>query len=448
MKKYITKEEIIQDIDTWIRSLMGIGMIDGASNTKHWVHYSLYMKWIKNLGTEKHYDYLLRASDLTDWGWFGLTELGHGSNVQNCETIATYDHKTKEFVLNSPTETSIKFWIGNLGKTANMMVWFAQLYVDEVCYGLHAFVVPIRDRATHMPYPGCIIGDWGDKIGLQGMDNGWIEFHDYRIPVENLLDKISQINEDGKFVTSIAKDSKRFAIQIGTMIGGRVVASSNAADNALYALCTAIRYSTVRKQFSRSKNLPETTILDYPLHQSRLFPLFSRSFMTYIAIGSLWSDLISSSPNLTNPSNKSVVFLHLLTSSIKPVSTWLAADAVKAARLACGGLGYTGHSNFCQYQQVSDVNQTWEGENYVIIQQAWKIILKCYTDILRGKDHVKTLEFMEISPPEDTAFNGSFSNLNDILFLITYKANKLINNAIWKIQDETVALKIYLHTPW
>lgn len=62
------------------------------------------------------------------------------------------------------------------------------------------------------------------------MDNGWIEFQNYRIPVDNMLDKISQINEEGKFVTSIAKDGKRFAIQIGTMIGGRVVASSNAID--------------------------------------------------------------------------------------------------------------------------------------------------------------------------------------------------------------------------
>ena len=436
-EKLITREKIVADIDSWLRSLMALGPIDAGAITKFWVHYYLYMKWIKNLGTEKHYDYLLRAADLSDWGCFALTELGHGSNIQNCETTAVYDHNTKEFLLNSPTETSIKFWIGNLGKTANMMVWFAQLYVEDINYGLHAFIVPIRDKSTHLPFTGCIIGDWGDKIGLQGMDNGWIEFKNYRIPVDNLLNKISRITEDGKFATTIPKDTKRFAIQVGTLSGGRVLSWSNAMDVNMFALSTAIRYGSVRKQFSRKKNQPEVSILDYPLHQARLFPLFSKSFMTHISVTKLWSEFWSNSPLLTDPNNKSVTFLHLLTSSMKPLSTWLSADAVKAARLACGGLGYSAYSNFHQYQQVADVNQTWEGENYVLIQQAWKIILKWYTDLLMGKDPIKTLEFIEPSSPEDFKFNGSYDNLNDLLELLTYKTNKLIHEAISKIQEET-----------
>lgn len=122
---------------------------------------------------------------------------------------------------------------------------------------------------------------------------------------------------------------------------------------------------------------------------------------------------------------------------MKPVSTWLSADSVSAARLACGGLGYSAHSNFHQYQQVADVNQTWEGENYVLIQQAWKMILKSYTDLLVGKEPLKTLEFIEPSPPEEFKFIGSFDNINDLLELQTYKANKLIHEAISKIQEET-----------
>jgi acyl-CoA oxidase len=221
---HITREQIADDVDTWIRAAMGISGVDTAATTKLAVHYFLYMKCIKNLGTEKHHEYVLRAADLTDWGAFGLTELGHGSNVQDCETTASYDHQTKEFVLNSPTDTSIKFWIGNLGKTANMMVCFAQLYVDGQSNGLHAFLVPVRDRKTHMPFPGLRIGDCGDKIGLQAMDNGWIKFENYRIPVDNLLNKISNITEDGQFATTISKGSKRFATQVNTLSGGRILA--------------------------------------------------------------------------------------------------------------------------------------------------------------------------------------------------------------------------------
>lgn len=40
------------------------------------------------------------------------TELGHGTFLRGLETTATYDPKTEEFVLDSPTLTSHKWWPG------------------------------------------------------------------------------------------------------------------------------------------------------------------------------------------------------------------------------------------------------------------------------------------------------------------------------------------------
>jgi acyl-CoA oxidase len=53
-------------------------------------------------------------------GGFAMTEMGHGSNVRELETMATYDKETEEFIINTPTTTATKFWIGNMaGKQAS-----------------------------------------------------------------------------------------------------------------------------------------------------------------------------------------------------------------------------------------------------------------------------------------------------------------------------------------
>ena len=87
-----------------------------------------------------------RALLLEDIGCFGLTEFGHGSNVRNIETESIYDHERKEFIINSPTKTAMKFWIGAAAQMANMSIIWANLIVKGKKYGPHPFIVPIRNR--------------------------------------------------------------------------------------------------------------------------------------------------------------------------------------------------------------------------------------------------------------------------------------------------------------
>ena len=92
----------------------------------------------------------------------------------------------------------MKFWIGNLGRTANVGVCFANLIVNKKSHGIHVFVVPIRDIKGEI-LPGIHLGDCGPKMGMNGIDNGGVLFRKVKVPYDSLLDKFSWIDENGNF---------------------------------------------------------------------------------------------------------------------------------------------------------------------------------------------------------------------------------------------------------
>jgi acyl-CoA oxidase len=165
--------------------------------------------------------------DFDDFSCFALTELGHGSNVRGILTTATYDKEDKEFIINSPNNMAMKFWIGGAGKSANVCCCWAQLIVDGVDMGPHAFVVPLRDRKTHIPLNGVTVGDCGMKEGHEGIDNGFILFDNVRIPKDNFLNRLSDISDDGVFTSPIKSADQRFALSLGGLSVGRILLIGN-----------------------------------------------------------------------------------------------------------------------------------------------------------------------------------------------------------------------------
>ena len=115
------------------------------------------------MGTEIHDEWKKNCENGVDIGCFGLTELAHGSDVRGILTTATYDHSTEEFVIHTPNKLAMKFWIGGAAKTSNVSCIFAQLIVEGVEHGPHAFLVPLRDKSNHMPLSGVTLGDCGKK---------------------------------------------------------------------------------------------------------------------------------------------------------------------------------------------------------------------------------------------------------------------------------------------
>lgn len=107
---------------------------------------------------------LQEAMQLQVIGTYAQTELGHGTYIRGLETTATYDKRSQQFILHSPTITATKWWPGGLAKTVTHAVVMARMFIDGKDHGPHAFVVQLRDLETHRSLKGVTLGDIGPKM--------------------------------------------------------------------------------------------------------------------------------------------------------------------------------------------------------------------------------------------------------------------------------------------
>jgi len=239
----------------------------------------------------------------------------------------------------------MKFWIGGAAKSATIGAVFANLIVEGKNEGLHVFVTPLRDQKTFNVYPGITIGDCGRKLGQEGIDNGFIIFNHYRIPRENMLNKISNVTKDGKFETSIPSPDKRMALILGGISQGRLLIIGFAPRVMGYGLKIALRFAAMRRQFGKPGESEEIPLIEYPLHQYRLFPYLANIFAYLFASNQIYHSWNEISKKLFDlKSQNSIGELHATISALKAVHSWTAMKCLQECREACGGLGYSYYS--------------------------------------------------------------------------------------------------------
>jgi len=68
-----------------------------------------------------------------------------------------------------------------------------------------------------------------------------------------------------------------------------------------------------------------------------------------------------------------------------------------------------------------DINRTWEGDNYILSQQAAKLILKNVKYLVEGKPLHKCCNFFSLDPVEPLkSFDKNLSNSLDLINLLEY----------------------------
>lgn len=334
---------------------------------KFGVQFGLFGGSVFNLGTEKHhrkYVEVLGKAELL--GCFAMTETGHGSNVRGLETTATYNHDKRSITVHSPSHEAGKEYIGN-ALHSTMAAVFAQLIVDGENHGVHAILVPIRDKDSNL-LEGIKVEDCGYKIGLNGVDNGRIWFDNVEVPVDNLLNRYGSIDEDGKYSSPIKSTNKRFFTMLGALVVGRICVGQAGVNASKSALTIAIKYANRRRQFASNDAEPETLLMDYPTHQRRLLPRLAKTYGYYISISKLSEDFI-------NADESDMRKIETKAAGLKSMATWHATDAIQECREACGGKGYLAENRLGALKGDSDIFTTFEGDNTVLLQLVAKGLL-------------------------------------------------------------------------
>lgn len=364
------------DLSLWVKSGVQWGLFGGA---------------VENLGTERHTEYIRRLITLDLLGCFAMTESGHGSDVANLETTATYDPATEEFVIHTPTPSARKDYIGGAAEHARMAAVFAQLRTPAGEHGVHCLLVPIRDEQGN-DLPGVTTSDCGRKGGLAGVDNGRIVFDQVRIPRENLLNRYGEVAPDGTYSSDIDNPSRRFFTTLGTLVRGRVSVGGAAAAGARVALSIALRYALKRRQFGNPDDGGETLLLDYRMHQRRLLPLLARSYALAFAQNDLVRrmHLVQTGQDIDPHSQRA---LEKRAAGLKVAQTRHATRAIQECREACGGAGYLTENRLVTLKADTDVFTTFEGDNVVLTQLVAKEILTAYADEVRDLDALGWVRF-------------------------------------------------------
>lgn len=379
-------------------SIEMLAMSDLSLMVKAGVQWGLFGGAIENLGTARHHDaYVKRLIDLDLLGCFAMTETGHGSDVQELETTATYDASTGEFVIHSPTPSSRKDYIGGAAEHARVAAVFAQLITagpgeEPESKGVHCFVVPIRDENGN-DLPGVSTSDCGHKGGLPGVDNGRIMFDRVRVPRVDLLNKYADVAEDGTYSSPIENPNKRFFTMLGTLIRGRVTVGGSAGAAARVAITIATRYALQRRQFSAPESDEEVLLMDYLVHQRRLLPLIARSYALQFAQNELVIKMDELQRDLDGADPQEQRELEGRAAGLKAVNTWHATQAIQESREACGGAGYMTENRLTSLKADSDVFTTFEGDNHVLLQLVAKGLLTAYADEVEGMNPVDWMRF-------------------------------------------------------
>ncbi|KAG0171631.1 acyl-Coenzyme A oxidase [Apophysomyces sp. BC1021] len=342
------------------------------------VHSTLFRNVIQMLGSkEQQKQWIDEIDNFRVIGCFAMTELGHSSALRDIETTATYDRASDEFVINSPTITSTKWWIGMAGQTATHTVVICQTIIDGKRVGHNWFVVPLRRKASGELMPNVMAGDVGQKAGHNGLDNGWIQFREARVPRSNMLSGWVSLDPQGEYTAAPSP-----AVMYATLIPERLSLVYSTILLIPQAITIATRYGVVRRQGPKNEQ-----IMDYQSHYGKLLPAIAFMYLVRSSLNTLNDQFaILTAGGEMDP----MVYMnhmgdmHAISACFKGLSGNYSSQILEDTRRSCGGHAYSAYNAIAGIIGDWGVMTTGGGDNVVLLQQTARFLLDQLSKRLDG----------------------------------------------------------------
>ncbi|CAE8676796.1 unnamed protein product [Polarella glacialis] len=445
------------------------------------LHDIMFVPTLMNLADEEQQGmWLQKALNYDILGTYAQTELTHGSNVRGMHTTAAYDPDLFEdggWHIHTPSLEAVKWWPGGLGKSCNCCILMARVIIKGTDYGPHPFFFQVRDWETHASLPGIELRDIGSKLGYNGMDNGAMRITHVNIPRRNLLMKFVIVEKDGTY-RKVGDDKMLF----GTMTYTRLKISSGAGFNLAKAVTSTVRYSAVRRQFQMQrvvlgadidnhldddekdalaaqdqlKNLvkpskrTEAQVLDYSSQQFIIFPQLALAFAMHFA--GQEAEKLYNAALLEFKASKfdALTEMHVLTSTLKAVSTVLMADGMEQCRKCMGGHGFLNAAGVGPQYLSALPQATYEGDFVVLsIQVGQQLLNAVSSKMMKGKtSNPKTPSLQYIYeydpakrqlPPKAAELDSLLQNHDFLMAALKSRANYIHYASAQTFQEEVAA---------
>lgn len=200
-----------------------------------------------------------------------------------------------------------------VGYNSNYAIVAAQLYTKGQCYGVHQFLVPIRNSETWKPLNGIEVGAIGASMGVHSFNNGYLKMNNVRVPRTNMLMKLSEVLPNGNYIKR-----ENPILTYFTMMFVRTTILKQASLYMAKIATIAIRYSAVRRQspINFKQSSQEVQIIDYVTQQYKLFPNLAASLVFKIMFEYVWEIFNRVRLELSNNNYKRLPEVLYLTANI------------------------------------------------------------------------------------------------------------------------------------